>query len=218
MSSSERPIPERPVTAHPVTALLFDLGNVLIEIDFGRMFTALSGVSGVSASELSSRFSFNEAYEQHERGEISFAEYAASLRRTLGLELTDAQLRDAWNAIFVRPVPGIQGLLEWAKTRWPLYALTNTNAAHQEVWTRDYAEVLAPLERVFVSSELGWRKPQPEAFLQVAREIGVPPERLLFFDDTLENLAGARAVGLQTVHVTSPQDTEAALEALFEMP
>ena len=203
-----------PAPPQPVEALLFDLGNVLIDIDFGRMFTALSRVSGVPAAVLRSRFTFDEAYERHERGEITFAEYAAALRRTLALELPDVALLDAWNAIFVRPVPGIEALLARAGARWPLYALTNTNAAHQAVWARDYAELLRPLERVFVSSELGWRKPQPESFLQVAREIGVAPERILFFNDILENIVGAEAVGLQAVHVGSLRDTQAALEAL----
>lgn len=198
----------------PVEALLFDLGNVLVEIDFGRMFAALAEASGGDASVLRGRFTFDDAYERHERGELTFADYARSLRQTLGLDLADATLLAAWNAIFVQPVPGVGELLRRAGKRWPLYALTNTNAAHQEVWTRDYAEVLAPLERVFVSSEMGWRKPQPEAFLQVAREIGVVPERILFFDDTLENIVGAQAVGLQTVHVVSGQDTVDALRLL----
>lgn len=196
----------------PVEALLFDLGNVLVEIDFGRMFIALERGSGASAADLRERFVFDEAYEKHERGELTFAEYARSLRRNLGLDLGDDTLLAAWNAIFVRPVPGIEALLEQVGKRWPLYALTNSNAAHQKVWARDYAEILAPFGRVFVSSEMGWRKPQPEAFLQVAQEIGVLPEQILFFDDTLENIVGAQAVGLQTVHVLSHKDTEVATE------
>jgi putative hydrolase of the HAD superfamily len=58
---------------------------------------------------------------------------------------------------------------------------------------------------------MGWRKPEPEAFEHVSREIGVPLERILFLDDTVANLEGARALGMKTVHVRSPRDVVRAL-------
>ena len=66
---------------------------------------------------------------------------------------------------------------------------------------------------VFVSSDLGLRKPEPEAFLAVARRIGLPLQAILFFDDTLENVHGARAVGMRAVHVRSSADIANALDA-----
>ena len=54
-------------------------------------------------------------------------------------------------------------------------------------------------------------KPEREAFEHISREIGVAPGKILFFDDTLENVEGARKAGLQAVHVKSPQDVANAL-------
>jgi putative hydrolase of the HAD superfamily len=48
----------------------------------------------------------------------------------------------------------------------------------------------------------------------VVKAIGVPAERIVFFDDLAENIEGARARGLLAVHVTSPGDVAAALSAL----
>ena len=67
------------------------------------------------------------------------------------------------------------------------------------------------MRKVFVSHELGKRKPTPEAFHAVAQAIYVPPERILFFDDTLDNVNGALAVGMQAVHVQSIADIERAV-------
>jgi putative hydrolase of the HAD superfamily len=67
---------------------------------------------------------------------------------------------------------------------------------------------------VFVSSTIGLRKPDAEAFRFVVNEIGAPPGRVLFFDDNLANVEGARACGLQTALVKSPADVAGALAAV----
>jgi putative hydrolase of the HAD superfamily len=64
---------------------------------------------------------------------------------------------------------------------------------------------------VFVSNELGKRKPAPEAFHAVAQAMDVPPERIVFFDDTLANVEGALAVGMHAVHVRTVADVADAL-------
>jgi putative hydrolase of the HAD superfamily len=48
----------------------------------------------------------------------------------------------------------------------------------------------------------------------VVNAIGVPAERIVFFDDLAENIEGARGRGLIAVHVTSPDDVANALAAL----
>jgi HAD superfamily hydrolase (TIGR01509 family) len=95
--------------------------------------------------------------------------------------------------------------------RMPQYLFSNTNAMHHERWSQRYAGELAPLRAHFVSHRMGLRKPDPAAFAHVAREIVVPPAQILFFDDTAANVEGARAAGLQAVHVRSPEDVAQAL-------
>jgi FMN phosphatase YigB (HAD superfamily) len=52
-----------------------------------------------------------------------------------------------------------------------------------------------------VSHEIGARKPEPAAFRSVVADMGLAPDRVLFFDDSAENVAGARACGLRAVDV-----------------
>lgn len=192
-------------------ALLFDLGGVLIELDWDAMFAHWSRASGIEARVLRERFAFDEAYQRHERGEIDTARYFAALRQRMGFELPDAEIEAGWGCIFARPIPGTIELLERLATRVPLYVLSNTNPAHQAVWSREFAQALRPFRRLFTSCEMGRRKPEHEAFHHVAREIGAAPARILFFDDTLENVHAARAAGLRAVHVRSPQDVREAV-------
>jgi glucose-1-phosphatase len=194
-----------------VEALLFDLGGVVMEIDWNRAFEHWGRNAGLPAASLRARFRFDAHYERHERGEIDAAAYYASLRDSLGLALTHEQLDGGWKAIFTGEIAETVAWLRQIEGRVPLYAFSNSNRAHQDAWSVQFAEALRVFRKVFISSDLGVRKPERRSFERIAREIGVPMEGILFFDDTLENVEGARAAGLQAVHVRSPQDVKHAL-------
>jgi len=195
-------------------ALLFDLGRVVIDIDFNKTLACWAGHAGCAPSHLVGRFARDEIYQRHETGEVSDAEFFAGLRTALGIDLSDAQFLEGWNAIFAGEMPGIAALLARAAPHLPLYAFSNTNGAHVEHFSRAYAEVLGHFREIFLSSAIGLRKPDAAAYDHVVKAIGVPAERIVFFDDLAENIDGARARGLTAVHVTSPDDVAHALAAL----
>ena len=112
-------------------ALLFDLGRVVLDIDFSKTLSCWAGHAGRDPADFAGRFSSrDEIYLRHETGEISDAEFFASLRTALGIGISDAQFLEGWNAIFAGEMPGIAEQLARAARRLPLYAFSNTNAAH----------------------------------------------------------------------------------------
>ena len=111
-------------------------------------------------------------------------------------------------------MPGIAPLLAGAAKRMPLYAFSNTNPAHVAHFSLAYAGVLSHFREIFLSSSIGLRKPDAEAYDHVIKAIGVPASRILFFDDSAANIEGARARGLCAIHVTSTDDVARALTAL----
>ena len=195
-------------------ALLFDLGRVVIDIDFGKALTCWAGHAGCAPSDLAARFVREESYRHHEVGQIEDAAYFQSLRDSLGIGISDAQFLEGWNAIFAGEMPGIAPLLKRAAARLPLYAFSNTNRPHVEHFSKAYADVLGHFREMFLSSTIGLRKPDAAAYDHVVKAIGVPAPRIVFFDDLAENIEGARARGLTAVHVTSPDDVAEALTAL----
>jgi putative hydrolase of the HAD superfamily len=198
---------------------LYDLGNVLVSIDFSRVVARWAELAGVPAAALAPRFSMGPAYEAHERGEIDAAAYYASLRRDLAIDLDDSALEDGWNAVFGPPIaPTIELVDRLALRGVPQYLFSNTNAAHHAYWSRSYASSLAGLTGHFVSHRVGRRKPERASFEHVAREMGVPIGRVLFFDDLPANVEGARAAGMQAVLVRSPADVAAAVQPWLGEP
>jgi putative hydrolase of the HAD superfamily len=192
-------------------ALLFDLGGVVIQIDFARAVQAWADAARVPASQVHARFSLDAGYEAHERGEMDPAAYCAHLRKTLGFALADEHLLSGWNQIFVGEVPEVGALLAKLARSFPLYAFSNTNVAHRMFWQVRYATILEPFSQIFCSCDLGTRKPLPGAFLEVARRIEVAPERIVFFDDHPDNVRGAREAGLRAHEVHSAEGIRAAL-------
>lgn len=189
-----------------VRAVLLDLGGVLVEVEWSRAFRLWSERSGVPEGVLAKRFRRDAAYEAHECGTLGDADYFASLGESLGIDLPEKDMLEGWNAILGEPYPGVVGLLKALSAKRPVYVFSNTNVAHVAHWKPRYREMLAPVRRVFVSCELGHRKPDREAFGRVATQIGIAPAGILFLDDLEENVEGAKAAGLQALHVPSPRD------------
>ena len=202
--------PEHPST---IRALLFDLGGVVIDFDFDfdGAFRLWAARANCDPNMIAERFSLDVSYEQHERGEIPASSYFASLRESLGIDLSDEEFIRGWNDVYRGMVPGISDLLSVAARDFPLFALTNSNPTHKAVWEHLYADELRRFQTIFVSSDLGVRKPQREAFDLVSRRMGLEPGEVLFFDDGPENVDGARRAGMQAVLVGSVEDVRLAL-------
>ncbi len=196
-------------------ALLFDLGGVVFEIDFDHAFAYWAAHAGVPVESLRPFYGIDLWYERHERGEIDAAAYFDALRDTLGIALSDEHFAAGWNAIFLQEVPGVSELLEDLGKRFPIYAFSNTNVTHQRHWEKKYAGTLDLFEEVFVSCELGLRKPESAAFRRVTSAIGVDPEAIMFFDDTHENVDGAREAGMRAIHVRSFDDVRESVAELI---
>jgi putative hydrolase of the HAD superfamily len=203
-----------PLLASSTDALLFDLGRVVLDIDFNRALACWAGHAGCAPADIAARFVREESYRHHEIGKIDDAAYFASLRQSLGIKLSDAQFLEGWNAIFTGEMRGIAPLLARAGKRLPLYAFSNTNGAHVEHFSQAYADVLGHFREMFLSSTIGLRKPDAAAYDHVVKAIGAPASRIVFFDDLAENIEGARARGLVGVHVTSTDDVAKALAEL----
>lgn len=194
-----------------VNALLFDLGGVLLEIDWMKVFIEWSKYSPLNPSEIANLFQMDEAYKKHERGQISGSEYFSYLREIIEYQSDEASFISGWNSIFMGLINETVDMLGQIDPKISLYMLTNTNVTHEIKWRTEYSSVVNKFHKVFVSSTMGYRKPSQKAFQYTLEEMNCEANSVLFFDDTEENVQGAKAAGLQSILVKQPSDIQSAL-------
>lgn len=191
--------PERP------GALLLDLGNVVLDVDFRRTFHAWATSAGIDAQRFFDRWQADEHYERHEVGALTFHDYARHLAERFDVRMGIDAWRDGWNDAFVDYLPGVMPLLQTLAARMPVYCFTNTNPTHEAAWRRRYPE-LGVFHHIFVSSRIRRRKPEVPAYHYVAKRMGYAPGEIWFLDDNRRNVEGAILAGLTTFRIRTADD------------
>lgn len=197
-----------------IKALLFDLGGVVLEVDFNKVFKSWESMSCLNEAQIKSKFTMDEHYQQHERGQIDATVFYEHLRQTLALTASDTEMDSAWNAIFGQQITASLDAIDIARAKFPTYGFSNTNQTHQRYWEHHFPRLTNSFDKLYVSSEIGLRKPDAQAFEFILNDIAVSPKELLFFDDSIENIEGAERLGIQTVLVSSSDSVVDALNKL----
>jgi len=182
---------------------IFDLGNVIVDIDFNRVLGVWSDLGRVPLATLQSRFRMGEEFEQHERGEISDEVFAARLCEELDLALSFEQFTAGWQAVFVGVRPEVIAIMHKLREQGDrVVILSNTNKLHCAFWPTQYPEVEKAADKLYLSQEMGVRKPEAEIYQQLLNAEDASAEEAIFFDDNLANIEAAKASGIHSVHVT----------------
>ncbi|MGA5657791.1 glucose-1-phosphatase [Rahnella contaminans] len=185
---------------------IFDMGNVIIDIDFKRVLGVWSHLSGTPLATLMERFSMGEVFQKHERGEISDEQFAADLCHEMGIALSFEQFSAGWQAIFVGLRPEVITVFKKLRQEGHrVVVLSNTNRLHLDFWPQHYPEIEANTDAMYLSQNLGMRKPEPEIFQHVLEKEGFSSSQAVFFDDVAENIEAARAAGIEAVWVEDNQ-------------
>ncbi len=197
-----------------IKALLFDLGGVVLEVNFQHVFKSWAAMSALDEHEIKTLFKMDEHYQQHERGQIDASVFFDHLRQSLQLTATDDEMTNAWNSIFGNEMTSSLDAIDMVRSKLPVYGFSNTNRTHQIYWEHHYPRIPNTFEKLYVSSEIGMRKPEAEAFELILNELSLEPNEVLFFDDTQENIDGAERLGMQTVLVSGADSVVSALRNL----
>lgn len=195
-------------------AIIFDLGKVVFDLSFDRVFQFWANASSGHYDEIKGKFRFDAIFDKFEKAEITPKEFRLEISKRLGFTLTDQAFDAGWCDLYLDTYRGIDNLLAKLKRQYRLVALTNTNSIHSTVWKIKYARTLRYFQKVFCSHELKERKPDAKAYQIVLDYLQVEPSQVVFLDDNLDNIKGADQLGIKTVLVTSYEQMAAELQAL----
>jgi len=200
-----------PSDPHPVTAVIFDLGRVIVDFDHFDISRKLSRY-GAAAPEAIHDVVFNaELEQQFDLGLVTPHAFYTAVRNRFALDIDMAGFQDCWNTIFTL-IPGIALLIRRLK-KYRLVCLSNTNKWHFE-YCRNHFPVLDLFDAFVLSYEAGLRKPDPGIFQLAVEAAGAPPQACLYIDDVPEFVHAASAEGIRGLVFRSVSALESELAAL----
>lgn len=174
-------------------ALIFDIGNVLLRLDYSRAQRILREASAPTPNPQA----LATLAQDYERGRMETEDFLAALSGIYGGAVNRDVLTSAWLDMFEPNLP-MWRVVSACHGRFPLYLLSNTNALHHGHIERTYAVFEKFSDGVFSYQE-GLLKPEPEIYERAIRKFEVEPEETLYIDDLAPNVEGARAAGLRAI-------------------
>lgn len=203
----------------PDRVVVFDYGEVISHTPSGADRTAILEAAGIGYAL---EQAFWVAYWKHrpplDQGALLAADYWRTIAADLGVVWRPSQLQAIWVADFrgwwsVEPaVVDLLAELHEGGTRVALLS----NAGWDFASGFRYSPMAELFERVFVSAEMDAVKPDPAIYREVADELGIPLDRMVFVDNKAENTDAAAAIGVTTHHFTGVLELDAFLRALAD--
>jgi HAD superfamily hydrolase (TIGR01509 family) len=184
--------------------IIFDLGGVLLNIDYQLTEQAFVRLGIENFSDIYSQLRQANLFDELETGKISTSEFYGQLRSGCNIDVEDHQLEQAWNAMLLdMPLRRLQ-ILQQLRIYHDLVLLSNTNEIHEAAFNKIIAgthgyTIGAFFDRVYYSHRIGMRKPDAEVFEMILNENGFAAEHTLFIDDSPQHVEGAKKLGIQTI-------------------
>ncbi|MEQ9257530.1 MAG: HAD family phosphatase [Roseovarius sp.] len=184
-------------------AVIFDIGNVLIEWQPERYYDALLGVA--ERRRMFEEVDIHAMMTRIDSGEV-FADVvedtAAAHPHWREMVL---KIRWKWTDVAQPEIPGSVKLLRALKARGvPVFALSNFGRENFPLSERQFP-FLSEFDRRYISGEMKMAKPDAEIYAAVEADCGLEPGALLFTDDRQDNIDAARARGWQTHLFDGPE-------------
>ena len=191
--------------------IIFDLGGVLLNIDFTLTTQAFEKLGVYKFDAIYSKAGQNPLFDNFESGKYSPEEFRMELKKFLPKEINPMQLDYAWNEMLLDLPPARLELLSTLKNNYRLFLLSNTNAIHIGAYSSylnklyGFVDLSHIFEKEYYSFQIGLRKPNVEIFDFVLKENNLIAQETLFIDDSLQHIEGAQKLGLNTFHLKTNQ-------------
>lgn len=202
-------------------AIVFDFGNVIINIDVEKTVLAFSELTFKSSAKVKQLFADAEVFKKYETGHYTDDEFRDMIRQVLSYPLNDQEIDQAWNALLLDVPTKRLDFLESLKMKYPIYLLSNTNNIHIEQCQQYFRTKfgIPNFENIFtetfLSYKMGLWKPDYKIYDAVISKIGFKPEEILFLDDNQDNIDAATDLGIQCIKINPPDCFTETLEHIL---
>lgn len=194
--------------------IIFDLGGVLLNIDYTKTSNAFKELGVVDFDDLFSQSTANPLFEKLETGNISEDDFYQVMQQYASLPLTVNQIKTAWDAMLLNFRISSLSFLKTLPGKYNTFLLSNTNSIHH----RAFLEILKKemgiptldgyFKKSYYSHLIGMRKPHKDTYLFVLKDADILPAETLFIDDSIINIKPAQDLGIITHHLITGERIE----------
>jgi len=188
-----------------IKTIIFDFGGVILNIDYYKTSNAFNNLGVASFDDMYSQKNADPLFSNLEEGKLNEEGFYESFRRSTNLQSTNQEIEGAWNAMLLGYRKEALDTLKSIKHKYRLFLLSNTNIIHLQAFNKIYKDEVGQgcladyFDKIYYSHEIGFRKPNAEAYEYVLKENNLSPSETLFIDDSIQNIETANTLGLQTI-------------------
>ncbi|MFX0041464.1 MAG: HAD family hydrolase [Candidatus Hodarchaeota archaeon] len=200
-----------------IKAIIFDLGGVVVELDFSRFFKDVIEISPLNTPNSSLLLEFWRQSDIYHQGKITNEEFysqACELLQTCALN--QEQFFDSFNSVISHIKEELLTLIKNLKEQnnIKLLCLSNVNSSHWHYLLEQNKEIVEFFDELILSFEVHMTKPDPRLFKLAIQKAGCKPEEIVFIDDGLNNIRSARELGIIGIKFTYLEDLISELKSL----
>jgi HAD superfamily hydrolase (TIGR01509 family) len=194
-----------------VSLLLLDLTGVLFDYDARARTAALSQATGIPTESVRDLIFRSGFFASCVRGEVSEGDERAFFRTALSWDAPDDEVDRVWATGWTSR-PDTLAVLADVPRSVERALLTNNDPVMRHALGALYPELTEHVTVMLSSEQLGAAKPAPAAFTRALELLDASATEAHFIDDTLENVEGARSVGIQSAQFRDPAQLRADLQ------
>jgi len=193
-----------------IRAIIFDLGAVLLNINYHKTIEEFEKLGIKNSSSFYSKKEQTNLFNLLETGKISEEDFITEVKKECKYS-SDNKIVSAWNAMLLDLPKHRISLLKDLNKKYDIYLLSNTNSIHisefKNIMGYEKYEVFYKLfKKVYYSHEIGFRKPNKEAFQLILDENNLNADEVLFIDDSPQHIEGAKNLGIKTYHLKDGEE------------
>jgi HAD superfamily hydrolase (TIGR01509 family) len=192
-----------------IDVLVVDLGGVAARFLPERRLKALATLSGIAPEMIQQRLFASGLELQSELGRLEPHKVLANVQTALGTQVPVDALIDAWASAF-EPNVAILNYVRSLPMRRVLF--TNNGPMLDACLVKPLRDIAATFDVILCSWHVRARKPERAAFDRAIERLGLPPDHLLLFDDTIANVEAAISCGWHAARVTTLREARTAIE------
>ena len=201
---------ESNIRNNKIRAIIFDLGNVLIKVNFEKMLiNQVKEKIGSTSQEIMEAAYKDELFKDFCSGKIDTQAFYRKLIDRLNLSINYSKFQEKWCDIF-EPMDGMDNLINQLKNDFKIGLLSDTDPLHWRHVLSKF-QFLQSIENPTLSYETGCMKPHPSIYRIATKNVNYPADSCLFIDDRAVNVEGAIKAGMKAIQFKGVNSLKAQL-------